>query len=118
MSRPVICIKPKFYDETPEERDKLNLKYVNSYCDLCLKECEDGRWDREQRREVTPEHLKMWNYEFPQFFDKDNTVSALITWHLAHIYLSNTYTADVRPAKWIHDLAYEDQKIKVLQTKV
>ena len=110
MSRPVICVKPKFHDETPEEQDELNLKYADSYCNLCIREHENARW--EQRQKVPPEHLAIWNYEFPQIRNKEKASSALVLWHLAHIFLSGLYPLATRPAQWLEDLANEERRIK------
>lgn len=115
------------------DQDKKEFERVDAYCNLCLKECEIAR--REQRRKVTPEHIAMWNYDFPysQFKTKVYALKATATLHLAHIFLSNIYRydvtfppndprhgqlkedVDVRPYKWLKDLADEEHLLKALE---
>ena len=153
LNRIINWVKSLFHEETPEEQDKrihetiknwkenvdkLELKRVDTYCEICEAELyiianalTEGAL-AEPPTEVKAEHLALWNDIIPRIKNKDNALTAWTKWHQAHVYLSNLYCFDVtdppdgsqgqfnkhvdlRPAKWLKDLALEENLIKTLQ---
>lgn len=122
-----------------ENVDKLELERIDVYHEICQHEAimtfqlamalaaKSG-----PPTEVNPKHLALWNDVFPRIKNKDNALKAWTKWHEAHVYLSSLYCFDVtdppdgsqgkfnkhvdlRPAKWLKDLANEEKIIKALQ---
>lgn len=122
-----------------ESVDKLELERADTYYDICRDILTDQVSMIMTRRcppptEVNPEHLTLWKDVPPLIKNKDNALTAWTKWHQAHVYLSNLYCFDVtdppdgsqgrfnkhvdlRPTKWLKDLANEEKILKALQMK-
>lgn len=121
-----------------EKVDKEELAYVDTYYDICKSEVRSLVMSVtmkiiEPPIEVKAEHLTLWDNLFPRIENKeDNALKAWTKWHEAHLMLANLYCfdvtdppdgsqgqfnkhVDIRPAKWLKDLALEEQIIKALQ---
>lgn len=114
--------------------DKYELERVDAYFELCRYELLNYRLLVGQEV-VAARHLVLWDRQFPQIKNKDNALKAWTKWHEAHVMLSAVYHfvltyqpddprfgqvkehVDIRPAKWLKDLANEEKLIKALQMK-
>ena len=147
LNRIINWVKSLFHEETPEEQDerihetiktwkdnvdKLELKRVDTYCELC-----EFEWHSAisliGQDHVLSSHLALWNEAAPWIKNKDNALTAWTKWHAAHELLASIYCfdvtyppddprfgqikehVDIRPAKWLKDLANEEKLIKALQ---
>lgn len=121
--------------------DKMELERIDAYYDICYDECRTycrlvcSLGMNELPSEVSIHHLELWNDPFPRIKNKeDNALKALTKWHEAHKWLAAMYCfdvtdppngslgrfnkhVDIRPAKWLKDLANEEKIIKALQMK-
>lgn len=122
-----------------ENVDKKDLAYVDAYFNLC-RATQMVTVDAiiahviEPSTEVKAEHLVLWDRLMPRIKNKDNALVMWTKWHEAHLMLASLYCFDVtdppdgslgrfnkhvdlRPAKWLKDLANEEKLIKALQMK-
>lgn len=147
LKRITTWVKSLFHEETPEEQDKRihetfkswkenadkdEFERLELYHDLCEVEFRKGTWSADVPTNVDKEHLDLWNEKMPQIKNKDNILKAWTIWHNAHLLLAAIYHIDatdplagprfgyqfdLRPAKWLKDLANEEKIIKELQLK-
>lgn len=116
-----------------ENTDKMELRQLQEYKEACGEVYLRTRMMVGQK-EIPARHLELWNL-FPSIKNKDNALIAMQYIHDAHLYLSEIYCGnvtyppddprfgqikehfDIRPAKWLKDLAIEEKIIKELQMK-
>ena len=141
LKRITNWVKSLFHEETPEEQDERIHKTIKTwkenadkdeferlelYYDLCEAEFRKGTRSANVPTNVDQEHLDLWNDIMPQIKNKDNILKAWTIWHEAHLLLAALYHfdatepngpifgkhVDLRPAKWLKDLATEEKIIK------
>lgn len=112
--------------------DKEALACVDAYFEMCRSTFMLTASLMGGPQEVKSDHLVLWNSVIPRIKNKDNELKAWTKWHAAHLMLANLYCFDVtdppdgslgrfnkhvdlRPAKWLKDLADEEKIIKALQ---
>ena len=117
-----------------ENVDKEEIERILEYKSYCREELLMTR-NMVGQQEIPVRHLELWNEIFPQIKNLDNALKVWTDWHEAHVFLSALYCFDVtyppddprfgqikehfdiRPAKWLKDLANEEKIIKALQMK-
>lgn len=133
LNRIINWVKSIFHEETPEEQDKRihetisnwyfnvdkeELARIDAYYAYCKHEALVAMGlalTLQPPAEVNPKHLSLWNEMIPHIKNKDNLLDAWTKWHTAHLFLASIYVNDVTPAKWLKDLALEENLIKTLQ---
>ena len=112
--------------------DKEELAYIDAYYNECRMQIELVFGLRALPKQVSANHLILWSFRFPELENKDNALNAWTKWHEAHEMLAGLYHfmvtdppdgscgrfnkyIDLRPAKWLKDLANEEKIIKALQ---
>lgn len=115
-----------------ENVDKMELQRIDAYLAYCESQFELTRLLKGQQ-EMSAVHLALWDDALPRIKNRENALGAWSRWHAAHLILASLYCfdvpyppddprfgqikehVDIRPVKWLKDLANEEKIIKALQ---